>query len=157
MRAIERFCHNDEQLYRIVTGRLNRPFYELIEYIRGIQLPSLDYERFERIFTVEQNLIELGRLIGFDMIVNNSDRLPLYWSRQGNVDNIIFPVSEMPADMTWEDLTHHKGAGRLNFGVPCGIDTRPTIIDPNEQLAKRNFERMIDSMRQFLQSMFRYA
>jgi len=43
----------------------------------------------------QQRCYELGRLIMFDVFINNWDRLPIIWdSPEGNIDNILFLDSE---------------------------------------------------------------
>lgn len=101
MKAIEKFCYNDELLYEVVMRRLNRPYYELMEYVRGVTIPSIGPERFKKIFVDEEYLMQLGKIIGLDMIVNNSDRLPLYWDIDGNTENIIFALEPMDPKLTW--------------------------------------------------------
>lgn len=46
MRAIEKYCYTNELLYQVIMRRLNRPFYQLMEYIPSIKLNSVGKERF---------------------------------------------------------------------------------------------------------------
>jgi len=43
----------------------------------------------------QKRSFQLGRLIMFDVLINNWDRLPIIWdSKDGNIDNILFQDSE---------------------------------------------------------------
>lgn len=72
-----------------------------MEYVRGVTIPSIGPERFKRVFGGQGGLGQLGRIIGLDVIVNNSDRLPLYWEIDGNTENIIFALEPTDEKITW--------------------------------------------------------
>jgi len=40
-------------------------------------------------------LIEVGRILAFDVLINNWDRLPLIWDNVGNTENILFTDSNL--------------------------------------------------------------
>lgn len=53
----------------------------------------------------------LGRLMGFDLLINNFDRLPLAWSNEGNLGNVMLsPVSAVVGiDQSAQPITHAEG------------------------------------------------
>jgi hypothetical protein len=55
---------------------------------------------------------ELGRLMGFDLLINNFDRLPLAWSNEGNLGNIMLgsrTQSVVAVDQSVRPITHPDG------------------------------------------------
>lgn len=65
---------------------LLKPILTLMEYVRGSDLyhvPNVS----ESFTSSPQILKEIGRLIMFDVLINNWDRLPLIWDNEGNLGN----------------------------------------------------------------------
>merc|ERR1719436_646924 len=54
----------------------------------------------------------LGRLMAFDMLINNFDRLPLAWSNDGNLGNVMLGASQGPVvgiDQCVTPIKHPNG------------------------------------------------
>eukprot|EP01137_Pigoraptor_chileana_P002398 Opistho-2@41187 len=88
------------------TGRLVLSLHDqlhvmLMEYVCGTTLGSVKYERACQVFGSETSLSvngkkrlrEIGRLMGVDCLLNNSDRLPLVWDNRGNPGNLMLAGS----------------------------------------------------------------
>merc|ERR1712176_290352 len=55
---------------------------------------------------------ELGRLMGFDMLINNFDRLPLCWGNDGNLCNVMLGSRSgavVGIDQAVNPITHEDG------------------------------------------------
>jgi len=64
-----------------------------MEFIPGKEFSSADIKNLLLPGTEEArvNCFSIGKLIAFDVFINNWDRLPIIWdSKEGNVDNIFF-------------------------------------------------------------------
>jgi hypothetical protein len=69
----------------------------MIEYVPGIHLYLLTGERARLAFT-EERLLSLGKILAFDIFINNGDRFPLpVWRSVGNAYNVILKVTDTPA------------------------------------------------------------
>ena len=97
-----------------VQGGLSRPFLFIMEYVQGVPLadviagtPGATGKEGSRwtddtfgtttksgslaLHTVgTENLLQLGRMVGLDFIMNNFDRFPVVWANNGNPDNVMF-------------------------------------------------------------------
>lgn len=53
----------------------------------------------------------LGRLMSFDLLINNFDRLPLAWSNEGNLGNVMLSAdsSVVGIDQSAQPITHEEG------------------------------------------------
>ena len=76
-----------------------------------------------------QRLEEIGRMMVFDMLINNSDRIPLIWDNEGNPRNFLV-------------RTGHSGDGASepNFEI-VPIDQAVRCIDPEDANSTTNHER----------------
>jgi hypothetical protein len=60
----------------------------LVEYIEGVTLLDLLPEEIPHVFSEVEGsswLIQMGRIIAFDIAMNNFDRFPVVWSNKGSV------------------------------------------------------------------------
>jgi hypothetical protein len=84
---------------------LNKTYFQVMEYVQSVELGSLTYEQAVKIFGVmgtlsaagKQVLHEMGEMIGFDSLINNSDRLPFVWQNNGNAANVLLALDEKNA------------------------------------------------------------
>lgn len=72
---------------------------------------------------------ELGRLMGYDMLINNFDRLPLAWSNEGNLGNVMLGSELGPVvgiDQCVSPITHPDGLelylGRVRASIHEACD-----------------------------------
>mmetsp|Transcript_1914 Transcript_1914/g.4898 ORF Transcript_1914/g.4898 Transcript_1914/m.4898 type:complete len:505 (-) Transcript_1914:6-1520(-) len=91
-----------DMLYLLPRGDRMRA----LEYIRGVPMQGLPaHQCLVRLAAVGKDASsphyvgaqnawrELGRLMAFDVVINNFDRLPLVWSNEGNLANIMLSGS----------------------------------------------------------------
>jgi len=60
-----------------------------MEYVNGVDLESLSPDLAKETFGKESVLKEIGHLLVFDIMINNSDRLPCIWKNDGNLKNVL--------------------------------------------------------------------
>ncbi|XP_004345027.2 hypothetical protein CAOG_06278 [Capsaspora owczarzaki ATCC 30864] len=85
--------------WRVITNLFDQACLLVQDYIPGTVLSGLDYTTATAVFgsEVEDNatpeeaerIRSLGRLLVVDTLLNNGDRLPLFWDNQGNPSNIM--------------------------------------------------------------------
>jgi hypothetical protein len=81
---------------------LNKTYLQVMEYVQSVELGSMTYEQAVTIFGPlgalskqgKQLLFEMGEMIGFDALINNSDRLPFVWQNNGNAANVLLALDE---------------------------------------------------------------
>jgi len=79
-----------------VKSILRFEFLCVMEFLDGVGMmgmPAHDYLKKLEGTAEPRPWRELGRLMAFDMLVNNLDRLPLAWSNEGNLSNIMLGSS----------------------------------------------------------------
>ena len=97
---------------------------------------------------------QLGRIIAYDMLLNNSDRMNLYWDIDGNANNLLFKVRSKTHDsLPLEVIRDSNNVVDIAFEDIMMIDTRPTIMDRDNQEAVKNYELMIAIMSKFLHNL----
>ncbi|KAL6044767.1 Antitoxin protein of toxin-antitoxin system [Balamuthia mandrillaris] len=75
-----------------VEKELDRAFVLVMEYVPGKDLETLGPEMALKVFGGDWGryiLQQMGRIVVFDMLCNNWDRLPAVWDNDGNAKNII--------------------------------------------------------------------
>eukprot|EP00929_Paragymnodinium_shiwhaense_P014235 TRINITY_DN122128_c0_g1_i1.p1 TRINITY_DN122128_c0_g1~~TRINITY_DN122128_c0_g1_i1.p1 ORF type:complete len:533 (-),score=85.67 TRINITY_DN122128_c0_g1_i1:427-2025(-) len=74
-----------------------QPAFSLIEFVDGCVMMGYPGHMVLRGEKPHPNLPklwhELGRLVAFDVLINNYDRLPLAWSNEGNLGNVMLDSS----------------------------------------------------------------
>lgn len=66
----------------------------------------------------QANLRMMGRLLAFDVLLNNHDRLPFLWDNQGNPGNVMFRKSDasvVSIDNAPNCISHGNIAVRLSY------------------------------------------
>lgn len=76
---------------------MDRPYILLQEYIPAITLDKIGEKRAERCMSTNyadasSRLINIGRIVAGDLLINNMDRFPVIWDNDGNYGNILFEV-----------------------------------------------------------------
>merc|ERR1712062_927972 len=85
----------------------------ILEYIDGV--PMMGVPAHEHLTHARGDPVlwlQLGRLMAFDMLINNFDRLPLAWSNEGNLGNIMLGSRLEPVvgiDQCVNPITHPAG------------------------------------------------
>eukprot|EP00930_Biecheleria_cincta_P095121 TRINITY_DN87144_c0_g1_i1.p1 TRINITY_DN87144_c0_g1~~TRINITY_DN87144_c0_g1_i1.p1 ORF type:complete len:449 (+),score=63.98 TRINITY_DN87144_c0_g1_i1:114-1460(+) len=81
--------HANQLEIKILAGT---HFFGILEFVNGPIMEGIDFvETLQRQShdAVEQFWQALGKLIAFDCIINNYDRLPLIWDNEGNLKNVM--------------------------------------------------------------------
>lgn len=81
--------HANQLEIKILAGT---HFFGILDFVNGPIMEGLDFvETLQRQSndTIEQFWQALGKLIAFDCIINNYDRLPLIWDNGGNLKNVM--------------------------------------------------------------------
>jgi outer membrane lipoprotein-sorting protein len=160
--ALDKMSISDKDLAIKVRDSLKRPFLLVMEYIPGFNLDTVEDDRALTIFhpdvikgfvpdkvafpppKVEGNshagnlefkespLVTLGKILGSDIIMNNSDRAPTVWLNTGNSSNIFLEV-EMAGGILNKDelLFDSKSMKDINVLNMVAIDNQTNPIDPD--------------------------
>ena len=77
---------------------MDRPFILLQEYVPAVSLHNMGQKRADRCFNVafpdaSNRLINIGKIIAADIVINNPDRMPMIWDNHGNSTNLLFEIS----------------------------------------------------------------
>ncbi|KAL9646856.1 hypothetical protein ABK040_013716 [Willaertia magna] len=91
--------HKESIIENKIKKELNRAFFFAMEFIEGsVSLETLmnDDDLANELLHNEVILNDIGKLIIFDIILNNCDRFPItgIWDHQGNEGNILFSKIE---------------------------------------------------------------
>eukprot|EP00479_Gromia_sphaerica_P007627 TRINITY_DN260_c0_g1_i1.p1 TRINITY_DN260_c0_g1~~TRINITY_DN260_c0_g1_i1.p1 ORF type:complete len:362 (-),score=67.14 TRINITY_DN260_c0_g1_i1:80-1165(-) len=114
------WSNTQDQLIRLHKLRLFSPCV-MMEFLPGIALDKIPGDQLSEIFKKFPDIPrQIGGILAFDVIVNNWDRLPLIWSNEGNLGNLII---------------------NLETGIVHGIDQQLTGIN-NEEQTNRYLERV---------------
>lgn len=60
----------------------------------SVSLAEIGKERFEKHLLEHEKLYAMGMGIGFDLIINNSDRFKLVWRGEGNINNVLVRIED---------------------------------------------------------------
>lgn len=94
---------------RYITNRINceldRPFFLVMDYIPSLHFLTLGQSRAKTCLGRDsrighQRLRTIGEIVAFDVWINNSDRVPVIWSNDGNPNNFVIEMN--PAGLTTE-------------------------------------------------------
>merc|ERR1711904_548844 len=108
-RATPAFADHGIQIWRIQSV----PALIVMEYVSGcvmMGVPARDHLRDCK--NAASIWYGVGRLMAFDLLINNFDRLPLAWSNDGNLGNIMLSYasdSVVGIDQSVQTITHPDG------------------------------------------------
>eukprot|EP01119_Soliformovum_irregulare_P015304 TRINITY_DN4298_c0_g1_i1.p1 TRINITY_DN4298_c0_g1~~TRINITY_DN4298_c0_g1_i1.p1 ORF type:complete len:382 (-),score=85.13 TRINITY_DN4298_c0_g1_i1:71-1216(-) len=134
LQKFESHLNSDSAVASPLGKCLQKTFLCAMELSSGKDMENLEIEEAEKIFKNPKMLKELGRLIAFDMFINNWDRLPCVWDNEGNPKNILFNVSDASMD---------------------AIDTSVTSISPDQFL--ENFQNYFHRVQSLMSSVYSHA
>lgn len=116
LHSLERVSFHDDTLRYMIRIHMDRPFILLQEYIPAVSLATMGSKRADRCFNVaypdaSNRLINIGKIIAADCVVNNPDRMPMIWDNHGNSSNLLFEINtdekiddEKIANMDYSDF-----------------------------------------------------
>jgi hypothetical protein len=91
--------------------------------------------------------------LAFDIITNNSDRLRMLWSSNGNINNVLIQIEDHDS----HEL--HWIKDRRNVDVKLGnymfIDHSGYLLDLKNPIAAKNFDNYMSRASDFLVKMIR--
>jgi len=128
---LEAHVNKDSAIATPLGKCMQKAFMCVMDLSLGSDMEHLEKGEAAKIFKNEAVLKELGRVLAFDMLVNNWDRLPCIWDNDGNPNNILFS---------------NDGASL------AAIDTSITSIDP-EQFGD-SFNHYFDRVRSLMSSVY---
>lgn len=129
-----------EELYQRVRSRLDRPFLEILEYLPGISLTEMGPKRALKILNYydpksRHRMIKLGFIFGLDLLLNNSERLPLsVWNNTGDPEHLIARTEPTYLDTTRE----LRDTNNLSFEYEMiyALDHRHAFLDEFDPFTK---------------------
>eukprot|EP00929_Paragymnodinium_shiwhaense_P029208 TRINITY_DN16797_c0_g1_i1.p1 TRINITY_DN16797_c0_g1~~TRINITY_DN16797_c0_g1_i1.p1 ORF type:complete len:534 (-),score=107.38 TRINITY_DN16797_c0_g1_i1:273-1874(-) len=99
-----------------VAKTVGSPFLSVIEFVDGCVMMGMPAHLLLRGEKPLENLQaawgDLGRLCGFDLLINNYDRLPLAWNNEGNLGNVMLGASSgavVGIDQAVHPIVHAAG------------------------------------------------
>jgi len=155
--SMEALSLHDDHLRYIIRLSMDRPFILLQEYIPAITLDKLGDRRAERCLSTNyadasSRLINIGRIIAADLLLNNNDRFPLIWDNDGNYGNILFEVKT--DEKIDDDLLMEPNYTDLNFDNSVAIDTTCHCLDETNRYGQRGTEKYLARLRDFINALF---
>lgn len=131
---------------RSVELGLNKTYLQVMEYMQSVELGSLTFEQAVQLFGPQgalspggkRVLREMGEMIGFDALINNSDRLPFVWHNSGNAANVLFTIEEEKK--------------KDESGKVVVIDSLVSCINPRAHLA--GFHQYLEKVKAATQHLF---
>ena len=157
MENLERASHADPGIHnKIIHEVKSRPFVLIYEYIPSLSLFELGTNRTQILlrdknFKSRELMINIGKILGLDIFLNNSKRMPFVWLNNGDPNNIIFKVI-MSLLTPRTDFKDHKMIEIFLEDVYC-LDTYPCILDPNDKVMLRNLGDYLNSLGEFFKLM----
>ena len=157
MDNLERASHADPGINnKIIHEVKSRPFVILYEYIPSLSLFELGENRShillrDKNFKSRELMINIGKILGLDIFLNNSKRLPFVWLNNGDPNNIIFKVI-MNLLTPGTNFKDNKIIEIFLEDVYC-LDTYPCILDPNDKVMLRNLGDYLNSLGEFFKLM----
>ena len=157
MDNIERASHADIGINnKIIHEVKTKPFVILYEYIPSLSLFELGNNRSqillrEKNFKSRELFINIGKILGLDIFLNNNKRLPFVWLNNGDPNNIFFKVimNLVPPGANFKD---QKIIEVYLQDVYC-VDTLPCVLDPNDKVMLKNLGDYLNSLGEFFKLM----
>jgi hypothetical protein len=100
IRRLQTCAHRDQYVRVHLDRELDRPYIFVSEYIPNIPLSGMGNKRAVISFSYEHNfgmqrLNQIGEICAGDLLLNNSDRVPLIWETPGNSSSFLMGVSHV--------------------------------------------------------------
>eukprot|EP00930_Biecheleria_cincta_P085022 TRINITY_DN74448_c0_g1_i1.p1 TRINITY_DN74448_c0_g1~~TRINITY_DN74448_c0_g1_i1.p1 ORF type:complete len:285 (-),score=48.95 TRINITY_DN74448_c0_g1_i1:297-1151(-) len=93
---------------------IHHPHLSLVEFVDGFGMMGTQAHNYLQQARTNDppHWFELGRLMAFDMLINNFDRAPLVWTNDGNLSNVMLGSSldsVVGIDQAVAPITHKQG------------------------------------------------
>ena len=93
-KRLTELCKDDVVKQMAIQRDLNRPFFVEMAFVPSFSIYDLSNRGSCAIFLNKDSLVELGRMMVFDVLLNNWDRIPFIWNNEGNGGNMLFALLE---------------------------------------------------------------
>jgi len=157
LHSLERVSFHDDTLRYLIRVHMDRPFILLQEYIPAIKLTNMGEKRSDRCFNVafpdaSNRLINMGKMIAADIVVNNPDRFPAIWDNFGNNQNVLFEIKtdEKINDELFRDLDYSG----FSYGDATAIDNKCYCIKQDDRRKIQALKEYIQKVEDFLEAIF---
>jgi len=97
-------------------------------------------------------LMNLGKILAGDLLINNSDWFPLIWDNDGNNSNFLFEVKT--DEKIDDDLILNPDYLDFNFNDSVAIDTSVCCINEMDRIGLKNMEWYLDRLKSFINNVF---
>jgi len=147
-------CYSEVKTKTKVRRELDRAYALLMEYIPGFSIMDIGPARLSAALNLPNSvslLHQIGRIVAGDLLVNNSDRIPLVWHNNGNPNNLLFSLN--PAVVTKTQLQDPQFTLQLEAVV--AIDSRCYCIPQVDSISRRNYDSYLDRINTFLANLLR--
>ncbi len=91
--------------------------------------------------------------LGYDIIINNSDRFALLWTSDGNINNILIKIEDH--DIHAMHMIKSRQNTEIKLGNYSFIDHSGYLLDLKNQFALKNFEKYIQKASDFIVKLIR--
>lgn len=142
----------------------------VLEYIDGVVMMGMTAHEYLKAIPNDSPLWHhVGRLMAFDMLINNFDRLPLAWSNQGNLGNVMLNSSlgvVVGIDQCVSVITHPAGfqtyltrvrrvVSEVRGGQGRAFEAVKTAINNNTaiELSQGQLDRLREGCLEFLRDL----
>lgn len=147
-------CYSEVKTKTKVRRELDRAYALLMEYIPGFSIMDIGPARLSAALQLPNSatlLHQIGRIVAGDLLVNNSDRIPLVWHNNGNPNNLLFSLN--PATVTKAQLQDPQFL--LQLEAVMAIDSRCYCIPQVDNISRRNYDSYMDRVNTFLANLLR--
>ncbi len=157
MDNLERASHADVGINnKIIHEVKTKPFVILYEYVPSLSLFELGNVRSQNLlkeknFKSRELFINIGKILGLDIFLNNNKRLPFVWLNNGDPNNIFFKVI-MNLVAPGANFKDHTVIEIFLQDVYC-VDTLPCVLDPNDKVMLKNLGDYLNSLGEFFKLM----
>jgi len=155
---IERVSANNQAMIDRVKHDLGeRPFLLLTEYIPSLVLYEFGANRALNLFQDSYHksreiFIHMGRIMCFDIFINNPNRAPFLWPEPGNPNNLLFQVSMdlLPVNSDFKNPNFLD----VNIETPFAADSKPNCLDPSDKVGLKNLGEYLNKVAEMLKELF---
>lgn len=139
-----------------ICKELDRPFMLLQEYHPGIYLLQMGKKRAEACFGRDmvfgyRRLREIGEIIAVDIWMNNSSRVPVIWSTEGNPNN--FLISVQGNNLTSASLLDPDV--NISMGNVYAIDSACCCLGKDDENSERLYSQHLERVGRFVRGTVR--
>ena len=146
------FARANDTVKPRVKKELNRPFILVMEYVEGYDLCSIGSHPEALLkLTEHKALFEMGRMIGFDCLLNNWDRTPLIWDHDGNPGNFMFTFRNGNLEVYSIDQSITSVSSKLEKNYRAYLEKVENVVQNLTSNDWNSPKAPLQSIKQFIQ------